>query len=315
MQQVYTGILVFLGLILMSSTCERPAIIDLGEPEPKLVISSEFTVGASFKVIVTKTQSVFDEEEVTYIEDAVVEVFKDESFIDTLHFVPSVRKSIAPFYVSDNFAPSQGEEFMLRVSAPGFETIEAKSYIPFKVNITSLKVCDVEELITQGESFDRIYKYKVKLQFLDPADEMNYYQLDFFQDIVSYSLDENGDTLKDNVERRQISFSPTEDRNFFIALYAGGVLFEDQEFNGAGIEYEFVSQVEINSEDQYLDQLVAQLRTVSEEYYKYYNSVSRQITNSNDPFSQPVFVDSNILNGKGVFAGYSQSVDSTFVNR
>jgi hypothetical protein len=59
--------------------------------------------------------------------------------------------------------------------------------------------------------------------------------------------------------------------------------------------------------------MFAELRTVSEEYYLYYNSLSRQRTGNNGPFADPVMIYGNVENGQGIFAGYNASVDSVAI--
>lgn len=303
--------ILFLSIILMSSTCERPVEIELAQPEPRLVINSAFTAGEFVKVNITQTQSIFESSEVTFIENAKVEVFHEGQLLEELTYIPQTNRA-PPSYVSQEFRPLEGETYILKAYAPGFEAVTAESYVPMQVRITQLGISNVQVVENPELENDIIYNYNVNLEFEDPADEVNYYHLDFFQEVFNFYLLE-GDTIIVSKEKRKIDFSPANDNNFFIAYFDGGVLFEDQIFNGNLISYSFNLQTRINSSNQLIGLMFAQLRTVSEDYYKFYNSVSRQQDKANDPFSPPVIIDGNITNGNGVFAGYSQTVDSIFV--
>lgn len=305
------GLVIFGSLLFMGATCERPVELSLGDPSPQLVISSDFTAGQNVLVTVTETQNILETPEVRFVDDATVEVFQEDELLETLTYIPQTNR-LPPKYVSNDFKPQEGNTYTLKASAPGFEPIMAQSYVPYPVDIKQLLVSDVELVINGDAQNDKTYSYNVALQFEDPGDMVNYYHLDFFQKVFSFIVLE-GDTIIINSSLEPVSFSPQNNSNSFIAYFRGGVLFEDKNFNGSVITTSFNISVSIDSETQLLGPMVAQLRNVSEHYYDYYNSVSRQQTNGNDPFSPPVFIDSNIENGKGVFAGYNQSIDSTLV--
>ncbi|MCB0476306.1 MAG: DUF4249 family protein [Flavobacteriaceae bacterium] len=56
-----------------------------------------------------------------------------------------------------------------------------------------------------------------------------------------------------------------------------------------------------------------EFRTVSEDYYLYHSSITRQNYSEGSSFAEPVFVYNNIENGHGVFAGFNTSVDSVLL--
>ena len=74
--------------------------------------------------------------------------------------------------------------------------------------------------------------------------------------------------------------------------------------------YRFQISVEILPEFEALGQIFAELRTVSEEYYLYYSTFSRQQNQSDGPFNDPIVIFNNVENGHGYFAGYNFTQDS-----
>jgi hypothetical protein len=305
------GLIIISSLLFMGATCERPVELSLGNPSPQLVISSDFTAGQNVLVTVTETQNILESPAIKFVDDATVEVFQEDELLETLTFIPQTNR-LPPKYVSNQFKPQEGETYILKASAPGFDPIMAQSHVPYPVEISQLFVSNVDLTVNSDAQNDMTYSYNVQLQFEDPADMVNYYHLNFLQKVFSFTVLE-GDTIIISSSLEPVSFSPQNNKNTFIAYFLGGVLFEDTEFNGDLITASFNISISIDSEAQLLGPMVAQLRNVSEHYYHYYNSVSRQQTSGNDPFSPPVFIDSNVENGKGVFAGYNQSTDSTLV--
>jgi len=51
------------------------------------------------------------------------------------------------------------------------------------------------------------------------------------------------------------------------------------------------------------------LRTVTEDYYLYHSTLTRQV-NSGNPLSDGVVIYDNIVNGEGIFAGYGSNTNS-----
>ena len=62
-----------------------------------------------------------------------------------------------------------------------------------------------------------------------------------------------------------------------------------------------------------MGKLFLELRSVTEEYYRYFAGLSRQKQSSDSPFSEPVIIYDNIDGGLGIFAGYNSSVDSLYL--
>ncbi|MEN0002486.1 MAG: DUF4249 domain-containing protein [Bacteroidota bacterium] len=297
-------------LIFIAATCERPVDLEIPVLNPKLVVVSNFTSAENLLVQVSETQSILDSNDVTYVTDATVELFQGNNLLEELSLVMGTGR-IPPFYTTLTTTPKPGIEYMIRVDAPGFEPVMAQSSIPDRIDILNLEVSDL--VITPGSNEDElVFSYNVNLIFEDPGAQANYYQLNFFQEVFPYVSIE-GDTTIVGKDLRQINFSANSNNNNFIAYFDGGVLFDDANFNGSLISYGFRLQTSINRDTELLGQMFAELRSTSEEYYLFHNSLSRQQLNSNDPFSEPVIVFNNIENGKGIFAGYNQAVDSVLI--
>jgi hypothetical protein len=56
---------------------------------------------------------------------------------------------------------------------------------------------------------------------------------------------------------------------------------------------------------------LVELRTVSKEYFDYYTSVNTQSGANGGPLDDASVLNDNIINGEGIFVGYSTSVNSS----
>jgi hypothetical protein len=156
----------------------------------------------------------------------------------------------------------------------------------------------------------KYFYYSVALDFDDPVAETNYYHLNIFQEVFTFSLNEAGDTIVD--DRSLIRADIDLDNPYVIPdQMIGGVLLKDNPFSD-GLALDL--SISLIPELQYLGQIYVELRTVTEEYYLFYTSYNRQKNQDDGPFIDPVIPFNNIENGHGYFAGYNLTQDSVKIN-
>lgn len=292
-------------LTLTASTCERPADVEIEAPDPMLVVVSNFSDQRVLQVQVSKTISAFTGGGIEYVEDANVELFEEDEYIETLGLV--APQDQPPYYTTYELKPKVGVRYTIRVDVPGFKPVNAQSSIPPQIGIEQLQVTDIYQ--RDLDENNRLFYYKITLSFSDPGRARNFYHLKFFQQIKEYEKIQE-EIFITNVHYKEITFSPLNDNNDQLAYFRGGVLFEDGILDGHSISYTFPLQTGIRTDREILGKVVAELRAVSEEYYLYHTSLSRQRDNPGVPFTEPVIVYDNIENGQGIFAGYSVTQDS-----
>lgn len=303
--------LLIAAVLFGASTCERSLDVELPAPAPKLVVVCNFTNNEELRVRVSRSRYLLDESPEDYIADAVVELFQGDQFLETLSLVVPQEPRVSPYYVTKNTAPQTGIVYLIKVSAPGFETVMAQSAIPQTINIQEFEVGDVEE--TPGANPGSLrYAYLISLAFQDPPDVENFYHLNFYQQILDY-IDIGGDTLILRDYLQPVVFNSFNDNNYLLAYFGGGVLIEDGPYDGRTLNYSFPMGIEIFPANQRLGKIFVELRSVSKEYYYFHNSLSRQQNNNGSGNNEPIFIYNNIENGQGIFAGYSQSLDSMLV--
>lgn len=301
----FAGISVFLLLV----SCESAVDLNLDDAKPQLVVISNFTPGQPVVVQVSKTRSPLSTEDSVYLENATVELYQDSKLLEVLEGVAGSARN-PPYYTTRQTTPVVGLNYTIRAQVPDFESVTATSSVPIPTSIRSLRLSDLN--IFPGTDGRKNYHYQVAIIFEDPAAGKNFYHLNFYQQILEYRL-VGEDTITTNESLQKIRFTSELDDNSLIAYFQGGVLFDDKNFNGNSISYSFPLKININPQKEMVGKMFAELRTVSQEYFLFHNSLSRQQTSSDGPFNEPVMIYNNVENGQGIFAGYNASVDSVAI--
>ncbi|MEL7119409.1 MAG: DUF4249 domain-containing protein [Bacteroidota bacterium] len=308
MRQIITILL--LSVIFISATCERPLDLQIEEPDAQLVVISNFTNDENIKVVVSKTLSILDESEMTFIEDARVSLYEEENLIQEL--IREKNSTQVPVYTTSNFNAKTNVTYTIMVEVEGFAPVMAESSIPDKVAIQSLEVTNY--YVERYPSGEEDHRYNLTLGFMDPEELMNYYHLQLFHKIGTFSVTEN-DTVLQNNEMRSVRFANSVDNNFTLAHFDGGIMFEDIPFDGKFVSYTFPIELRLRPDEEIVGKLLVELRSLSEQYYRYQRSLSLQQQNPGVPFAEPVVLYNNVVNGQGIFAGYNPALDSISIRR
>lgn len=300
----------FYGLCLLIGTaCVEPVVPDLIAPDPRLVVNCTFKPFHPISIRLTKSESIFGMRPDEAVLDAIVEIYQGNELLETLELVPNDDPESA-LYSTRSLCPREGKEYMVRVTAKGFPPASASSIIPEPVPISHFEAGALRA--TTGRANDKLrYDYRVQLRYDDPAGATNFYHLNFYQQIHDFER-VGQDTIIKESRLIPVEFSSVSDGNWVRASIVGGILLQDQPFNG-GITLDLGT--EIDPTRQALGMVFAELRTVSKEYYLYQTSVSRQQSSPSGGLHEPVFIFNNIRDGHGIFAGYNLMSDSLSVAR
>lgn len=298
-----TSILVLLLLVLLSMGCERDLELNIPDEGNKLVVFAPFSNQRPIELQLWRGDN-FSIDSFILLTGAEVNLFENGTFRERLENVNSSTLSI-PVYQSATI-PKMGNAYSVEVSFPGFPSISSSSSIPAFSPNTIVGVEDVQ--LTDQSRSGALYTVKAYFIFSDSMDIENFYHLKVFQDIERISLISEGDT---SISTRRIEIGPSviENDNNMVLSFDGGMLFDDENFDGKSYFLQFWYTTNLNR-DERLGKLHVQLKNTSEEYYLYYTSLSRQLTSPGPPNSEPVIVYNNIEQGLGIFAGYTVSMDS-----
>lgn len=289
-------------------SCEKPLEITFDTNPSKLVVISNFTAEQDLLVRVTNSQPVIGNTEPAFIFDAEVELFENDVFQQSLTLVDQGTNS---YYTTRHLRPRPGQIYTIKVSAPGFQSVEGKSKIPEQIVIQDLDISNVA-VSTEQRSDLSVISYDLNMRFEDPEGERNFYHLHIYQAFQEFSVSDT-DTLFKRTSRRPVVFNTINTSNLQVVHYDGSILFEDLLFDGGMQQLNIPVNLQYDPSSEKLGHVIVELRSVTEEYYLFHTSLSRQQFAPSQPYVDPVILYNNIKNGHGIFAGYSSSTSSVEV--
>ena len=297
-----------LFLLPLINACVEPAELDLQEPSKIVLLSQQFYPGEPLQVIVAQSQPLFTGGN-SYINNADVSIFKNDELVGKLRRDFDTE---GVYGTNDNIIPEEGATYKISVEADGLPVVNAEDRVPPAVRIRALEIPVIEKQINENKETE--VNFKVDVVISDPANKANYYHLSFYQFIYDYVL-LGRDTIRlpfPTIVSPTIVQSNVNDP--FRTHPEGGGMITDELFNGEIKTLSFNGNVTYNKERKIPGELVVELRTVTSNYYHFFDSLQRQSQSSGNfnitAFDDPTSVFTNIENGFGVFAGYSYTVES-----
>ena len=289
-------------------SCRKEFVIDYPVIPPTLVVNCLFTNDSVFNIQIGKLQYLNDTTD-AIVKNAEVILYEDNIVFDTLNFNFSDKtyKSLKKAQIGKNYS--------IIVKADGFPTISASDKVPDSTHIDSANVY----LAAYYDSWEEMKLEVVNLYFENEEEEENYYE------VICYSKEtyENSDSTVS----QYFKFP-----NFITSLdpvilnegildqnkYQPALIFGDR-FLNSNAKIIFMPFLQL-SNSLYIPESYVVLRNVSKNYflfrkkwYKYLQTNAPTQMNGIAQLSNMSFVSdpseafSNIENGLGIFAAYSET--------
>lgn len=222
------------------------------------------------------------------------------------------------FLSAKNLQIVAGKTYTLKVSAPGFESVESSCLIPTKV-VAEKDISSVQTSITGNIGRGATGTYpSIEVRFKDIVGEENFYSVgQFFYQKGTY-FDATGakkqrinwttkyEYIADKGQENQtIVAVPFDLKSFNNFSSFGGNGNGNGGINGGGPQNSSGNNnVAVTVTDRYNEIYIAN----TDKAYYFYNTAIDKIRKANgNPFAEPVLTYTNIKNGLGVMAGYNQS--------
>ena len=313
MSKLSYNFLFILGLALFFG-CEKEVVLDLEDDEQRLAIFSLFTPNNvftdddSFIVEVTSTQSILNNKESIFINDAEVTIISTakDNPIDPIseRLTSSKTSDDRVVYTTDMTLAKDGFEYELNIDHPDFPSITAKSFVPPTTNISNIDFSTFKK--SKENELPGFTRYFTNVDMEIPN---NIKQEDFFHLLV-WQLRSDGlyepinigaETLQEQLGTDVIVVNVNNSPVFF------GAHFSDERFTGINQNINFDISF-LLTEDENPSEIKVELRSVSREYHRYFIDGFRLSQAGNNPFFVSADnITNNIEGGFGIFAGYSAS--------
>ena len=217
------------------------------------------------------------------------------------------------FLSAKNLPIIAGKNYTLKISAPGFESVESSCLIPTKV-VAEKDISSIQTSVTGNIGRGATGTYpSIGVRFKDIEGEESFYSVgQFFYQKGTYINASGAKKIRINwTTRYEYIADKGQENKTLVALP-----FDLKSFNnfssfggngngGGGINNGGQNNnVAVTVTDRYNEIYVAN----TDRAYYFYNTAIDKIRKANgNPFAEPVLTYTNIKNGLGVMAGYNQS--------
>ncbi len=289
-------LLLFLSLLLFTS-CIRDidpefessdqkfvvlAEIQEGDPSPMFTISTTFELNSSPQELSLANTDVSVDDEI----GPGVGEFSPRDFRpvngDDLRFEAQ----------AGSFTPAQGERYFLKVThLPGeLPELTGETFMPY---VGSVETVNNVSLVAQTADYS---EFDIDLVMGEMPDLNTFYHLmpfikandgsEIYPDIVSIDEGRNGSFVLAHRHGMLVDYNTLEDTK--------------------NLSFTLRTLIPLNVDQLVDNKMYFKLRTVTEEYFKYHRSVSRQYETDRSPFTIPVLTYSQFEHGFGVFSAFSE---------
>lgn len=271
---------------MLLNSCSKEIDYELNFEGEKIVVNSFFSSNDGFEAFVSKTASpngtvIFDS---LKLNDAIIIVYENDIPFDTL-------QSLGEGHYQGNKYPSMGNRYALSVAHSEFETATASNQelpLDFEMNISDKRI---NHVLPKNEDFPTL---DFNLSITDAAAERNYYFIKAYL-IIDGSVRSNFNFWLPN--QSEFAADPCQTDEFF---------FPDDCFNGQELLLNMAMETQTLDEEK-AQQVEVVVKSISKDFYEYLKSNRPQPEGFEVPFTEPNFLFTNIKNGYGIFAGFSEN--------
>jgi hypothetical protein len=236
--KIIQHIATYLLALMILSSCTEEIDIDLNSSDPQIVIEGSVSTTGESVIKITKSVNFDESNDFPNVRNAFVEIS------DNLGNSEILLESSEGIYSTTSFGGVEGRTYSLNVQVD-VKTLESVSNIPNHVSFDSLIVNKASVPGFPGAQENDLY-YEVRVQYKDPADEVNFYR---FVEIVNNEI-------------------------------TNSYVFDDRLNNG---EYVTVPLMDFSRELLPGDVLKIEMQCIDEFVYEYFNSLGNTLGGSATP--------------------------------
>lgn len=269
--------LLVLSAVVALTSCDKSLNVD-GKSKQKMVLNGILKAGDTIKVQLSKTRSLFDDEDkIDWIRNADVYLRCGQN--EDAELLKYGKNGI---YASEDHLAAYGEEYSIEVVHNTYDNISASAVMPEYTEGSVKYIGDIDDQ----------QNFEINIQNHNPNNNyiwemMTSNDLGALENVEIFSEDSRTDNIlpeETQVQRRIFMRGQTENELATI----------NSNFSASGITYEQMSSTEIR------------LITVNQDMYKYFRSLELY-KNSKNNFVKPIEIYSNVDNGLGIFGAISET--------
>jgi hypothetical protein len=309
-------LLVFILAFFISCQKDNQLIPDTGR---KLVINGLITTDERFGVNITQSMYITDTSKwlgTDIVTNLQASIYENSVYVDSLQYNGYHSDYMNMFQMPVNFEtlkyrPSACKEYKILVKASGYSDAYATTKIP---NLVKIERIDTSRIILEGplDWWESKVWLQCNIEFTDPAGTKNFYLLYIYNTTNNQATSPMAFTCND----------PVVEEHLEHGTIPFGIAFSDKSINGKRYKLPIILKgndiggpFQDNGSGNPFPQanktsIYFRLYSITEEYFKYIQTLNLFLKNYTDPLAEPTQVYSNINGGYGIFAGAAVSSDS-----
>lgn len=319
-----------MALALVSVSCETIINIDHESDNGIAVFSliqpgEQFFVNISKSFVVNNAPSIvfktdkavdyYDEVDSLYKAEVLISDAKAEITVNSSEHYTLAKSEDKPYSYKCDYVPKIGDEIELHVSAPGYKDVHASTKVlePQKIDIVDTEVVYKENEYDGTGMYQDPYErfgldsvMNITLRIHDPKGKRNYYRLkargvaDSYSYIGTMRFDKW--TITDVFNSDDVLFVDNTLSKPFGDWKAGiSNVFDDHLIDGC--DYTFTVESRMMKGDN--PRVVVELQTIPADMYYYLKSYMLIRIATDDSYTSPIGLYSNVENGWGIFGSLS----------
>jgi hypothetical protein len=302
----YFRILILLPLL--TCACAGELTLDLPEEPTRVVLISHFTQTEAMRVNVSLSQPVYANNTPVLPQNIDVTISTEGQFFARLLRRGSSNGKVL-FEATKLVAPEQ--TYLISVDVPGYPRVQASSFIPRHIPLNEVTIDNnaiVVQELSDGQKALRV-PLALKLDAL-PANN-KYFAFNLRHETEVFEV-VNGQMFPDYIYEADTYFL-TDGRTLSLLdnIAEPVVLINENYWNDNRRTLYLDALIPFKTETEIPRRIFIEWRTLSEDFYRYHLSLSRQ--GSNQPLSEPDAVYNNVSEGYGNFSGYSVAFDTIVI--
>jgi len=298
--------LLFLVVIgLYTAGCVRETTIDLPVEPTKIVALSHFTIGQPIQVEVSFSQALTDAGDPVIPFEADVSIAVGGKFLDKLFRVTDDGGRI---YWQSRDSVEANTEYTLAVRIAGLDPVSSKSIAPNPTLLDRVRIDTAEIRLLDLENSQKALQVPLHISVADLPEQHRYFAFGLKHEIEIFEVID-GEPVPD--EYYEVASKFLADGRTLALVYdtpENVVLINENFWQDAQDVLSVDVLIPFDPDYERPRRIFLEWRTLSEDYYRYHLSLSRQ--GSNIPLNDPDALYNNIEGGYGNFSGYSFDQDT-----
>jgi len=299
--------LFYVVFLLTGMQCRSPYNIDIGDQNVLYQVSAYVVPSKPILFYVSKVGQPVGEADYQLKDTAKIYFTNgsNEYLIEPKYF----PNQLNPVYQLSNWNATS-DESEIKVIFNSGQQLSSKVSIP-KDSIS----CSID--YTETSFIDNaVQSVKLQMHWPDQTQTFHYYHLIIKK--VDWNYDGQGGYKSEGLSNVEIT--PSDSRNLkgvTLLSHEPGLLLTDALLmeNNMNLDLLVKTLGPISRNKERFKELQIELRTVSEEYYKFHKSVALQLSSSQSgfPVLEPIRTYTNIIGGQGIFASYRSTFSTKLI--